>query len=86
VATFTSDPTRLPPDDLEMRIASTRGLLAPCPFCGRDVLLSTSQNEITKLYVAKIFCADCFVGMTSCMPERADAQQTVADRWAVRRG
>lgn len=74
---------RLPPDELELRIAATTAL-APCPFCGRHPLMVTEQNETSGLYVAKVFCSDCCVSMSRCMETRGAAQEKVTGRWSKR--
>ncbi len=65
---------RLPPDELELRIAATTALAA-CPFCGRHPLMVTEQNVTSGLYVAKVFCSDCYVSMSSCMETRHHSDQ-----------
>lgn len=75
---------RLPPDDTELRIAANDGATSACPFCGEYPLLTTEQNGQTGLYVARLFCSECFVSMHSCMPTRDAAQQNVIRRWETR--
>lgn len=75
---------RLEPDAHELNIAATNGSTAACPFCGGYPLLTSEQNETTGFFVAKLFCAECFVSMHSCMPTREAAQQTVIKRWSMR--
>ena len=75
---------RLQPDDTELNIAMTNGSTQACPFCGGYPLLTSDQNETSGLYVAKLFCPDCYVSMHSCMPTREAAQQNVIERWSRR--
>ena len=75
---------RQEPDATELHIASHQGTTSACPFCGGYPLLTSDQNETTGFYVAELFCPDCYVAMTSCMPTREEAQQKVIRRWAKR--
>lgn len=78
-----SDLVRLKPDDEELLIAVTRGLLSLCPFCGGDPLLFTEQNTKTGLFVARVFCADfrCGAAITCCMADRFAAQKGARKSW-----
>lgn len=77
------DLVRLAPDDEELLIAATRGIISPCPFCGSDPLLFTQQNTTTGLFVARVFCLDvhCGAALTCCMRERSAAQQGARTAW-----
>ncbi|CAI8981620.1 Lar family restriction alleviation protein [Pseudomonas zeae] len=53
----------LPPDTMELRIATDPGSLLPCPFCGRSPLLVSAidrrrHGQTPVRYQAKLFCTD----------------------------
>jgi hypothetical protein len=77
----------LPPDALELRIATYTGGLLPCPFCGRPPLLVSAVNRrrgpARARYQAKLFCVDrCHAQLVlQNLPSREDAQRAAIAQW-----
>lgn len=84
-------PQSLEPTILELEFAHCRNLVPPCPHCGKDgALLTSEQNPVTKLWIARMYCNGwqpdfCGSFVSSCGGySRSDAQRRAIERWCLR--
>ncbi|MBB6158500.1 hypothetical protein HDC30_005758 [Pseudomonas sp. JAI115] len=80
----------LPPDALELRIATHPEVLLPCPFCGRAPLLVSATHARRRpgpsRYQVKLFCVEHCPAqfVLHHQPNREAAQRALIAQWNLR--
>ena len=77
----------LPPNDLEIKIASRAGVIPACPFCESAAFMSSSLNVEAfggPLYQARISCTNISCNARVLINQRTleHAQSDVMKNWA----
>ena len=74
---------RLDPDDFELKVAGTIGILSKCPFCGRYPIITSTLNEDTGIYGALIICDAVHCGCTlhANSHSREESRKRAIEKW-----
>jgi hypothetical protein len=71
------------PDEVDLFHAS-HASLPTCPFCGGQAMTMAQQNDMTKNYVASVFCTRCEARVFYTGKDRWIARNKAIEKWAKR--
>ena len=77
----------LDPDEFELRVAGTQGMIPKCPFCGRWPTIYTTYNEATGIFGARVICSGisgCHATMLYNARDREAARTGAIENWSKR--